>query len=295
MLSIIAFCIISAGGFVMVLAALAYDKLLEYYKQESYQALPSGWIANSILFYFFITGFVLGMTYVLINEISLMFTLTSVLFLFFSVYAYSMVKSQATIALMFRNKMLEAIRAFVDTIDLKDYVSRGHSRQVYDIVNLLCDQLQDHRQVLNRTKLLDAAILHDIGKINIPLNVYNKRGQLSSEEWEIVKSHPMRGKEMLDNTFFREISDWVKYHHERVDGNGYYGIASENIPLESKIITIADTYSALRSERPYRPPLNHDEAIAVITRNAGKQFDRRLVERFLHIDKAALEEAVKSV
>jgi HD-GYP domain-containing protein (c-di-GMP phosphodiesterase class II) len=94
---------------------------------------------------------------------------------------------------------------------------------------------------------------------------------------------------MLDKTCFNEISDWVQYHHERVDGNGYYGLVSEDIPLESKIIAIADAYSALCNDRAYRPRLSHEEAIGLISREAGKHFDRRLTECFLRIDREALE------
>jgi HD-GYP domain-containing protein (c-di-GMP phosphodiesterase class II) len=190
---------------------------------------------------------------------------------------------------MLREKALEAIRAFVNTIDMKDYYFKGHSKEVYDIVNLFYDQLIDYHYILNREKLLDAAILHDIGKINISTEVLCKRDKLSQEEWELIKTHPQRGKEMLDETCFAEISEWVLYHHERVDGNGYYRLLSEHIPLESKIIAIADCYAALCSDRVYRPRLSHYEAAALIHQEVGKQFDRKLVECFFRIDTDALE------
>jgi HD-GYP domain-containing protein (c-di-GMP phosphodiesterase class II) len=138
-------------------------------------------------------------------------------------------------------------------------------------------------------KLLDAAMLHDIGKINISAEIFSKQDRLSPEEWEIIKSHPRRGKEMLDETIFREISDWIKYHHERVDGNGYYGMSADTIPLESKIIALADTYSALCSDRAYRKRLNHEDAMEIIRRDTGKYFDRKLAERFVQLDKETLE------
>jgi HD-GYP domain-containing protein (c-di-GMP phosphodiesterase class II) len=83
------------------------------------------------------------------------------------------------------------------------------------------------------------------------------------------------------------------YHHERVDGNGYYGLVSEDIPLEAKIIAIADAYSALCSDRPWRKRKNHEDAIAVITSEAGTQFDPKLVDCFLRIDRNALTETTE--
>jgi HD-GYP domain-containing protein (c-di-GMP phosphodiesterase class II) len=176
----------------------------------------------------------------------------------------------------------------VNAIDLKGSSFKGHSQQVYDIVSLFYEELHDYWHVLNRKKLLDAAILHDIGKINIASDILCKQEALTREEWETLKSHTIRGKEMLDETCFREISDWILYHHERVDGNGYCGLVSQDIPIEAKIIAIADAYSALCSDRSYRARISHEDAISIISREAGKQFDRKLVDCFLRIDKNAL-------
>jgi HD-GYP domain-containing protein (c-di-GMP phosphodiesterase class II) len=290
--SLVAFIIMAVGGILMIFTSIKYHKLLNYYKQESYQALHASWVISVIFFYLFILGYILSILYVLLNEVTYFFTITAVIFLIVTVSISLSVKNQATQAVSMRNKTLEAIRAFVDTIDLKDFPAPGHSRQVHNIISIFYDYLINYKQVLNKARLLDAAILHDIGKINIPAELYNKQGQLTDEEWSLVKTHPRVGKEMLDNTFFKEISEWVEFHHERVDGNGYYGIASENIPLESKIISIADSYSALCSDRPYRPKMSHEEAAEIIRRSAGKQFDRQLVDCFVQIDKDVLEEAM---
>jgi HD-GYP domain-containing protein (c-di-GMP phosphodiesterase class II) len=237
---------------------------------------------------FFVVGFLVELVNIVLWEMDAAFVFIALIFLLASVYIFFSVETQSSAAVMLREKTLEAMRTFVDVIDLKDYSSKGHSKDVYDIVSLFYDQLPEYWHVLNKMKLLDAAILHDIGKINISSEVFNKQGQLSPEEWEIIKTHPIRGKEMLDATIFHEISDWVKCHHERVDGNGYYGMASEDIPLESKIIAIADTYSALRNERAYRPRMSHEDAVSIILKEAGKHFDRKLVEHFVLIDREAL-------
>jgi HD-GYP domain-containing protein (c-di-GMP phosphodiesterase class II) len=277
------------GAAAMILAAVEYHKLLNYYKREVYAAFRTGYYLNLILLYVFIFGFVIALVDILLRRADIRQLLVSLAFFLSALYILFLIKNQASAAVMLREKTLEAIRAFVNTIDLKDFCTQGHSKQVYDIVNVFCDYLGSYRYVLNREKLLDAAILHDIGKINLSAEILSKREPLSAGEWELIKSHPRRGKEMLDATCFSEISDWILYHHERVDGNGYYGLASEDIPLESKIIAIADTYSALCTDRAYRPRVSHDEAMEVIAREMGKQFDRKLAACFLSIDRAALE------
>jgi HD-GYP domain-containing protein (c-di-GMP phosphodiesterase class II) len=273
----------------MILTALEYHKLLEYFKQESYRSLRAGHKLNLIPLYFFIVGFILAAVNVFLYDVDISDVFISLLFFLIALYIFFSLKTQSQMAVMAREKALEAMLTFVNVIDLKEFYSKGHSKHVYDIVNLFYDYLPDYQFVLNKAKLLDAAILHDIGKINISAELLSKRDKLSPGDWEIIKAHPLRGKEMLDKTCFSEISDWVKYHHERVDGNGYYGLVSEAIPLESKIIAIADAYSALCNDRAYRPRLSHEEAIGLIHREAGKHFDRRLTECFLQIDREALE------
>jgi HD-GYP domain-containing protein (c-di-GMP phosphodiesterase class II) len=289
LLNAISFVLFASGGAVMIYATVRYYRLLTYYQQQVYVSLGKNYQVNLTLLYLFVFGFILGAVDALLRTGSVFHCFTSLAFALAAVYILFSVRAQAHAAVLLRDKVLEAIRAFVHTIDQKDNAFKGHSQHVFDIVDLLFEELGDYHQVLNREKLLDAAILHDIGKINIASDILTKRDRLNTEEWEIVKDHPRRGKEMLDETSFHEISDWVMYHHERVDGNGYYGLASENIPLESKIIAIADTYSALCSDRAYRKRLSHGEALAVIRAEAGKQFDRKLVDCFVRIDQAALE------
>jgi HD-GYP domain-containing protein (c-di-GMP phosphodiesterase class II) len=295
LLKIAVFIILICGGSVMVLTTLEYHKLLAYYRQEVYESRRSGYTFNLLFFYLFIVGFIIGAVDVLLRDVDLRNVIAVLAFLLGAVYLYFSVRTQEHAAVMLREKVLEAIRTFVNTIDLKDCSFTGHSRQVYDVVRLFYEELRDYRHILNREKLLDAAILHDIGKINISADLLRKREDLTQEEWEILKSHTIRGKEMLDETCFRDISDWILYHHERVDGNGYYGLASQDIPVEAKIIAIADTYSALCSDRAYRSRMSHEEALALISRETGKQFDRKLVDCFLRVDKGALEQTCGAV
>jgi HD-GYP domain-containing protein (c-di-GMP phosphodiesterase class II) len=287
---IISFVLIVSGGVFIVLSAVEYHKLFEYYKEETYQSLRLGYKVNLILLYFFVLVFLVEFVDVFLRDMDAAYAFSVLILLLVAIYIFFSVKTQAAAAVMLREKTLEAMRTFVNAIDLKDYSRSGHSKHVYDVVNLFYEKLDDYWHVLNKMKLLDAAILHDIGKINISAEVFNKSDDLSQEEWEMVKSHPLKGKEMLDQTIFSEISDWVKYHHERVDGNGYYGLSSEDIPLESKIIAVADAYSALCSDRAYRRRFSHTEAITIIVKEAGKQFDRKLAERFVQLDGRILEQ-----
>jgi HD-GYP domain-containing protein (c-di-GMP phosphodiesterase class II) len=289
-LKTISFLFIGTGGVLMIMAVNEYQKLLGYYRQESYRILRPGYRINLVLLYLFVGGFAIALVDSILRNPDVLYTILAVIFQLGALYVLFTVKTQSQAALMLREKAMEVTRAFVDAIDLKDFCTRAHSRHVYDIVRLFYDQLKEFEHVLNKGKLLDAALLHDIGKINIPADIFRKQEKLTSEEWSLIKTHPAVGKEMLDQTYFGEISSWVMYHHERVDGNGYYGRMSEEIPLESKIIAIADAYSALCNDRSYRSRLSHDEAVAIISKEAGKQFDPVLVERFLQIDRKALED-----
>lgn len=173
------------------------------------------------------------------------------------------------------------IKNLVNKMFEKDSFTRKHSIDVYNLVfrfynNLPCQLMSN----INREKLFCAAILHDIGKLLVPDSILNKPGALSSDEREIIKSHAAKGKLMLDITEFREISDIVCYHHERIDGKGYFGLERNSIPLESKIIAIADTYSALTEDRIYRKRCSTENAMKVLREACGAQLDSELVDIF---------------
>ncbi len=125
------------------------------------------------------------------------------------------------------------------------------------------------------------ALLHDVGKIRVPDSIINKPGKLSPEEWEIIKRHPADGQEMLDRVggVLGEVGLIVRGHHERWDGGGYPdGLVGEDIPLASRIICAADAFSAMTTNRSYRPAMPLDDAIEELRRCAGTQFDPRVVD-----------------
>ncbi|MEK3955717.1 MULTISPECIES: HD-GYP domain-containing protein [unclassified Psychrobacillus] len=131
-----------------------------------------------------------------------------------------------------------------------------------------------------------AARLHDIGKIYVPLEILNKPGRLTEEEFQIVKGHPLHGYNMLDKNLFPEnVRKAVLSHHERVDGKGYpHSLPEEEIDVFSRIISVADVYDALISERPYRPALKRETALNIIKKDTGTHFCPEVVSAFFQVE-----------
>ena len=129
-------------------------------------------------------------------------------------------------------------------------------------------------------------MLHDVGKIGIPETVLKKPGKLDDDEWQIMKQHPTIGvdKVLSPNVALREFIPIVKYHHERLDGKGYpEGLKGEEIPLEARIVSVADAYHALVSDRPYRKGMSVEKACSILQEGAGVQWDSDLVRQFIAI------------
>ena len=127
------------------------------------------------------------------------------------------------------------------------------------------------------------ALLHDIGKIGIPLEILHKQGKLNDEEWQKIKLHTIYGAKILEplSKNYPEVQRIVRHEHERWDGKGYPdGLAENDIPLGSRLIMIADTYDAICSNRPYRKALSSEEALEIIQKGAGTQFDPNLLPIF---------------
>jgi HD-GYP domain-containing protein (c-di-GMP phosphodiesterase class II) len=130
------------------------------------------------------------------------------------------------------------------------------------------------------------ALLHDIGKIGISDNVLQKAGKLTDEEYALIKQHPTIGRHILEGVHgFQRYLAVVELHHENWDGTGYpHGLVNEKVPLSARIVHVADAYDAMTSDRPYCRGMSHEEAVAVLQRFAGTQFDPRIVQLFCGID-----------
>jgi HD-GYP domain-containing protein (c-di-GMP phosphodiesterase class II) len=131
-------------------------------------------------------------------------------------------------------------------------------------------------------KIRLAGLLHDIGKSELPHGILDKPGPLTSREWDRLRKHPEAGARLLSDPMFDDIRSWVLAHHERVDGLGYpLGLHGGGIPIAARILTVADAYEAMTSDRPYRRALAHEDAAEELRACAGTQFDAEIVEAFL--------------
>jgi putative nucleotidyltransferase with HDIG domain len=170
------------------------------------------------------------------------------------------------------------VRSFVKAIEIKDLYTRGHSERVAELSVLVAEELgvpYDERRLTRY-----AALLHDVGKIGVPLCIINKPGPLDEVEFEAIKQHPSIGAHILrDIDFLAPAIDIVRYHHERLDGRGYpHGIGDEQLSDIVRIVTAVDAFDAMTSTRSYRRALSVDDAVAELRRCAGAQFDPRMVE-----------------
>ena len=176
---------------------------------------------------------------------------------------------------------LFTLRALVVALDTRDEETQGHSLRVVKFTLKLAELMgiQDEKQM----KVIEyGALLHDIGKIGIPDAILRKPGKLTPDEWDVMKTHPTIGFNILHKIeFLEEASQIVLHHHEKMDGSGYPdGLKGENIPLGSRIFAAADTVDAMTSDRPYRKALSFEQASEELKKWSGIQFDKHVVEAF---------------
>ena len=172
-------------------------------------------------------------------------------------------------------------------LKVKDRGSRAHNLRVARLCVHIGRQMSMSAAELRL--LARAGLMHDIGKLGVPESVLMKHAPLDDAEWALVRTHPEIGLTLLDRAgqSSREVLA-VLYHHERLDGSGYpYGLCGEAIPLEARIVAVADTYDALTSDRPYRNATSHIDACRVLEAEAGLRLDSRAVAALL----AALSES----
>ncbi|HKH93833.1 MAG TPA: HD domain-containing phosphohydrolase [Gemmatimonadaceae bacterium] len=175
---------------------------------------------------------------------------------------------------------LDVVRQWSESIESKDHHTQGHSERVADLAGALAAKAG-----LDETSLFwfrVGALLHDVGKLIVPAEVLNKSTQLTDDEWMLMRQHPAAGVEMLAEVKFPwDVTPMVRSHHERWDGQGYPDrLAGEAIPFPARILCIADVYDALTTERSYKSAFSHLEAIEIMRRESGGQFDPQLFTKF---------------
>ncbi|RLB10795.1 MAG: HD-GYP domain-containing protein, partial [Deltaproteobacteria bacterium] len=185
----------------------------------------------------------------------------------------------------YRRALEGAISALATAIEKRDPYTAGHQRRVAEIARAIAREMRLPEDKVQCTYM--AALLHDIGKISIPAEVLSKPGRLNEPEYQMIKFHPIVGYEILkDIDFPWPIAKVILYHHERIDGSGYpEGLKDGEIPLESRILAVADVVEAISSHRPYRPALGIDVALEEIEKNKGKLYEPEVVDACVRLFK----------
>ena len=171
-----------------------------------------------------------------------------------------------------------------DVVEADDEYTGQHSQGVVALAKTVGEKMD--LTVEQKRNLEFAALLHDVGKVTIPKEIINKPGKLTDEEFELIKTHPAAGEEMLQKIggFMNEVGSIVRAHHERWDGRGYPDkLTQDQVPLESRIITACDSWSAMRTNRPYREAMSYEDAVAEIENNIGSQFDPQVARALLEV------------
>jgi len=208
----------------------------------------------------------------------------AVLFLCFPLFiAYYAYKLYADL----RKQHLSTIHALAAAIEARDAYTENHSMRMSELAVATAREL---KFPINEVEVIHyAAILHDIGKIGINDQTLNKPGELNKEEWAEVRKHPKIGADIIGKIdSLKKASQLVYYHHERYNGQGYpEKLKGEDIPIGARILAVIDAYDAMTSKRPYRSAYSDEKAMEELKKNAGTQFDKKVVKAFLKVLKSS--------
>lgn len=199
------------------------------------------------------------------------------------VYAFRAYSHQRELARSLERFSLQIAASMITALDLKDNYTAHHSAAVAQYATDTAAALRMSQKECSVAHL--AGLLHDLGKISVPDEILNSRERLDKQEWSIIQGHASAGQSIVSNmNEFEELGKIIRHHHEWYDGSGYPdGLGAERIPLISRIVTVADSYSAMVSDRPYSPKRTPEAAMAELEAQAGSQFDPRAVAAFLKV------------
>lgn len=190
-----------------------------------------------------------------------------------------------------RHRLVESVRtgdeatllSLAQTIELKDPYTRGHCERVAGYAGMIASSLRLPESA--RREIKHGSWLHDCGKIGVPEAILNRCGPLEEKDFEVVKKHPGWGAEVARQARLSDVVvNIILYHHERYDGNGYPGgIARGDIPLEARIVAVADAFDAITTDRPYQTASSLEEAMGILGHGKGNRFDPAVVDAFLSL------------
>jgi HD-GYP domain-containing protein (c-di-GMP phosphodiesterase class II) len=184
-----------------------------------------------------------------------------------------------------RNRQLKSVlQTLAASIDTRDPLTAGHSEKVTEYASGICSELNLTNDTCETIRV--AAMLHDYGKIGVPDAILKKPGRLTKEEYDIVKTHAMKTRDILMQINFsgslRQVPEIAGAHHEKIDGSGYpLGLKGDQIPLGAKIIAVADFFEAITAKRHYRDPLPLETAFDLLEKESGVHFEPHIVEAFI--------------
>jgi putative nucleotidyltransferase with HDIG domain len=181
-----------------------------------------------------------------------------------------------------RQASTERVIELAQELDVRDEGSARHCQTVARYAKRIARELDLPEHVCHSIHL--AGLLHDVGKVAIPTPILSKPGPLTESEWDEMRHHPRIGAEILGDAGLEDVRDWVLAHHERPDGRGYpRGLSDEEIPIEAKILAVADAFEAMTTDRIYRKAMEPAAAVAELLENVGTQFDGKVVEAFIAV------------
>ncbi|MDR2582600.1 MAG: HD domain-containing protein [Fibromonadaceae bacterium] len=281
----------------MLYSIITFLKSLANFKvQANEQKIFADWIYTIcmiLMLFFFVCYIAVDIIFLVADTVTMTNLLIAFVFVFGAIFVYTMITMLKRMSTTISEKTGEIIKTLVNAMEAKDQYTQGHSVHVANVTKLIYEHLPERlKNKINKARLMDAAILHDIGKIGIPDSVLNKPSKLTQKERLMIEQHAKLGKKILEPTSYQLIGEIVYCHHERIDGKGYFNVSPDKIPLESRIIAVADTFSALCTDRIYRNRKSYEEAVQIIKDVAGTQLDAEIVEVFCNIPKAEFESIV---
>jgi len=286
------------------------DIAYNYDANNEFHRGPLGWFPHIIMIFYLLTLVVLSLTQkkkkqrferlviflvaflltlgafmesFLSNLVVLRIAIVSALFFYYmffqtQIYKDDIAEKKLEQAQKLEKLSVQVVTALAGTVDAKDKYTNGHSQRVADYAKEISRRLGKSEEF--QQDIYFMGLLHDIGKIGIPDSIINKKGKLTDEEYAVIKTHPAIGSDVLKNiTEMPNLFRGARWHHEHYDGKGYPdGISGDRIPLEARIISVADAYDAMSSKRSYRDALPQDKIRAEIIRVKGTQLDPKIAD-----------------